>query len=209
LKRTRKIKAENLPFIARLKMMGYTAVEVLEKLNEHNKGICEPISLEALKADFNTCKKIWAQSILYSQNEMRAEVLAEIERVKMNAWRSYEQSCVKSNRTIATIDSMTKKAVGPVQLIQEIRYGDTRCLDTVLRALQQQAVLFGLNPTEPVEVIGEKKINVAFIVDTKGKSLKEVATFPVEGEINKQEVIDAPTLDYKWDDPDNNGQPAG
>jgi hypothetical protein len=31
----------------------------------------------------------------------------------------------------------------------------------------------------PVEPEPEKKINVAFIVDTKGKSLKEVAKFPV------------------------------
>jgi hypothetical protein len=31
----------------------------------------------------------------------------------------------------------------------------------------------------PVEPESEKKINVAFIVDTKGKSLEEVASFPV------------------------------
>src|SRR5262252_6722417 len=115
MKRTRKIKSENLPFISRLKMMGYTAVEILDRLNEHNQGICEPISLAQLQSDFRICKKICSQSILYSQNEMRAEVAAELDRVRLNAWRSYEQSCVKSNRTVATIDAMTKKAIGPVQ----------------------------------------------------------------------------------------------
>jgi len=211
MKRTRKIKAENLPFISRLKMMGYTAVEILERLNEHNKGICEPITLNQLHSDFNTCKKIWSQSILYSQNEMRAEVAAELDRVKLNAWRSYEQSCLKSNRTVATIDAMSKQTIGPVQPIgpvqitQEVRYGDVRCLDTVLRALQQKSLLFGLNPTEPIEVVGEKKINVAIIADMRGKTLEEITNFPVEGDLAPKEIIDAPADVYDWNDDGNDG----
>jgi hypothetical protein len=47
-----------------------------------------------------------------------------------------------------------------------------RCIRPGDRGLRRRPI-----PVEPEPL--EKKINVAFIVDTKGKSLEEVASFPV------------------------------
>jgi len=171
-----------------MRMQGYTRQEILEKINKDNEGFADPISIQAIDQDMRACRRLWARAIPWTQMEMRSQMMAEIERVKRNAWKSYEASCQRSNRQIATLDALTKEPIGTVMLTQEMRYGDDRHLRVVLDCLDMEARVFGLYTKEPIEIVGKKQINVAFIVDTKGKPIEEVANFPVKGEIRPPEL---------------------
>jgi hypothetical protein len=187
-KRSKNIRASNLALISRMQMEGFTRQEICDRINTENEGIADPITVNQITADLIKCKQIWARTIPWTQNEMRIAAKAELERVKRQAWKAYEASCLNSNRTIATIDSATRKPKGDIQLIQEVRHGDANQLRVVMECVDMENKLFGLYPREPIEIVGQKKINVAFIVDTKGKSLREVADFPVEGNLHPPQL---------------------
>jgi hypothetical protein len=186
--RSKKLVHKNRVTVSRMRMQGLTRTEIWERINKENEGLADPISLNAIDQDIMACKRLWARAIPWTQMEMRSQMVAEIERVKRNAWKSYEASCQKSNRQVAMLDSVSKEPLGPIQLTQEIRYGDERHLRVVLECLDMEARVFGLYTKEPIEFVGQKQINVAFIVDTKGKSLSEVANFPIKGDIHPPEL---------------------
>jgi hypothetical protein len=186
--RSKKLVHKNRVTVSRMRMQGFTRAEIWEQINKDNIGLADPISMGAIDVDMRACRRIWARAIPWTQMEMRSQMMAEIERVKRHAWKSYEASCQKSNRQVVMLDAVSKDPLGAVQLTQEIRYGDERHLRVVLDCLDMEARVFGLYTKEPIEIVGKKQINVAFIVDTKGKPLSEVANFPVKGEIHPPEL---------------------
>jgi hypothetical protein len=193
--RSKKLVKLNRAVISRMRMEGYTRHEILDKVNKDNEGLADPISIHAIDQDLMAARKQWAASIPWTQMEMRSQMKAEIERVKRNAWKAYELSCLKSNRQTAMLDPQSKEPVGAVSLTQEVRYGDPRMLQVVMECIEMEARLFGLHPKEAIEIYGagaKKQINVAFIVDTKGKTMAEVANFPVKGEIRPKELTKPP-----------------
>ena len=66
-----------------------------------------------------------------------------------------------------------------IAAVMKAVHTDAKCAQWLLeRQFPHEFAPYDRRPI-PVEPPAEKKINVAFVVDTKGKSLEEVATFPV------------------------------
>ena len=66
-----------------------------------------------------------------------------------------------------------------IAVVREAAHKDARHAEWLLeRQFPHEFVPYDRRPI-PVEPEPEKRINVAFVVDTNGKSLEEVATFPV------------------------------
>jgi hypothetical protein len=67
-----------------------------------------------------------------------------------------------------------------IAVVREAAHKDARHAEWLLeRQFPHEFAPYDRRPI-PVEPAPEKKISVAFIVDTKGKSLQEVANFPTE-----------------------------
>ena len=66
-----------------------------------------------------------------------------------------------------------------IAVVREAAHRDARHAEWLLeRQFPHEFAPYDRRPI-PVEPEPEKKINVAFVVDTKGKTLEEVASFPV------------------------------
>jgi hypothetical protein len=204
-KRSKMLRRENLALEARWKMEGFTIEEITAKINEHNAGLCSPISAMSVYDDLKQCKSMWLSSVVWAQNEMRVSGVQELRRVRRAAWEAFERSKgVARRRSYDTKPDGGGKPVGNVAIYEELRDGDPRWLEKVIQTIVEECRLFGLYPKDPPALgTGDsmtKSVSVAIVLDTGRKTLEEFANFPVRGKMTRPKIIPRPTFHSNGED---------
>jgi hypothetical protein len=185
-------------------MEGFTLEEIAEKITAHNGNQCLPVTINAVKLDMGDCKSIWLQTVAWSQNEMRVSAVQELRRVRREAWAAFEKSKESSKRRSYEADPNTGNRIGNIYMTEELQTGDSRWLDVVMRSILEECRVLGLFPKEPFEfgtTPGEpKRVSIAIVLNTGGKSIEQFANFPVRGQLRSPEIIKPPDISLNSED---------
>jgi hypothetical protein len=196
--------------MARWQMEGFTFEEIWQKVNVHNHGLCDPITLKQVWADLEACKQIWLTTIAWAQNEHRVAVVQQLRRVRRTAWEAYEKSKEPFRRRNYEVNPKDSSVpVGNVYVTEELQIGDSKWLDIVIDTLREECKVLGLIVDEPMEISfnGRKHVSVAVILNTGGESLEQLAYFPVRGELTDPKIVE-PRVKFE-DNGDIDGSPNG
>lgn len=175
-------------------MEGFTVEEITEKINAHNAGLSAPISAMSVYDDLKQCRSMWLKTVVWAQNEMRISAVQELRRVRRAAWDAFEKSKEPAKRRSIEMNPDTGLGVGNICLTEESQCGDPRFLDKVVQTIVEECKVLDLYPNEPSELgtEGNKRVSIAVMLNTGGKTLEELAYFPVRGELINPQISPPP-----------------
>jgi hypothetical protein len=184
-RRPKKLRAENLALESRWKLEGFTAEEITEKINQHNNGLCRPLTLRQIVEDLKQCRQMWAKAVVGTQNEMRVNAVQQLRRVRRVAWEAFEKSKEPSKRRAYEVEPTSGQPIGNVHMQEELEVGNPRFLEKVIQTISEECKILDLYPHEPLELDfdGKKHISVAVILNTGGETLEQLSYFPTRGEL--------------------------
>jgi hypothetical protein len=146
-------KAEDMALISnyRAQRMGYTTI--MRLLNERPDR--RPISIGTVFKDCQKAEKMWIEKAVTAVETGKAEMLAELEVVREEAWKIYEAS--KKAKTVKRAEKANSEGDGErtrqIVTIEE-RTGDVSALKLVIEAQERKAKLLGLDAAVKSEVTG-------------------------------------------------------
>jgi len=147
-------KAEDVAFIANLRLRRVTYKDCLELMNARPHR--EPMSWASVRRIAKEAEDMWKKDAIAAIETGKAEMLAEIELVRQEAWALYEES--KKSKTVKRAEKAgagdgREGSTKQIVTVEE-RLGDVNALKLVLEAQERKAKLLGLDAAQKQELSG-------------------------------------------------------
>jgi len=112
------------------------------------------VSHQTICNDIEAILERWRQATVQNIDELKAQELAKINTIEREAWRAWERSIGKSERTLA--EKRTGDIVGErSQIIRETLIGDPRFLEKIQWCINKRCEILGLNAPAKLEHTGK------------------------------------------------------
>jgi len=112
------------------------------------------VSHQTICNDIEAILERWRQATVQNIDELKAQELAKINTIEREAWRAWERSIGKSERTLAekrTGDNFGERS----QIIRETLIGDPRFLEKIQWCINKRCEILGLNAPAKLEHTGK------------------------------------------------------
>ena len=112
------------------------------------------VSHQTICNDIEAILDRWRQATVQNVDELKAQELAKINTIEREAWRAWERSIGKSERTLA--EKRTGEKPGErSQIVRETLVGDPRFLEKVQWCINKRCEILGLNAPAKLEHTGK------------------------------------------------------
>ena len=152
-KRNKKQLLADQALIANLYLKGWRQVDIAEHLTFLSAESDRPIkySVDMIKYDMGIIRDNWMASSLRDFDSAKAEQLAKLDQMELEAWREWQRSCEDYKKKTATVQG----GVACEKIETGGQAGDPRYLTAILSIVERRCRLLGLDlpqkiaPTTP------------------------------------------------------------
>lgn len=167
-KRTPRQREADLELIARWALEGLSGLEITARLNtlrnRPDDGFGYTLTPQQVSLDLRRIEQRWQAAQIEHFDAARTRQLAELAHIKRTAWAEYWRSRETAETTVTEQIVAAASAVAGTtppapagrqraQIRKEGRLGDPRYLDTVLKCIEREAKLRGLDAAVSVDLM--------------------------------------------------------
>ena len=186
-KRNKKQLLADQALIANLYLKGWRQVDIAEHLTFLSAESDRPIkySVDMIKYDMGIIRDNWMASSLRDFDSAKAEQLAKLDQMELEAWREWQRSCEDYKKKTATVQG----GVACEKIETGGQAGDPRYLTAILSIVERRCRLLGLDlpqkiaPTTPdgAEPYQPKDLKGVSDEDLTGRINELLAKVPLDG----------------------------